>query len=438
MSAPERSNRTEWDIQDAVEDAVRDSLPNEVPYYVDVREQASGYRAVILLKERPSGRLRECARNLEAKLSAEGHDVEVAFERGDPKSASRPSFAKAREAFEQVWGRLERPPPAPADEKTSLKPSVRDFIYLDVERLASLFAQSRKGLTTLVALHERGLQAGTTSAVDAEEAVSTEAEKVRGEISVLHDYMYNLVESELNPFVFQAGPGKVVDASHMDSLRKSYMCSVSGIAAIHDYKRLSTFLSRFNELGEAIAYTQLKTPEVEAAIAALQEDRSDAHGKQKQEIAERLRKLGDVKTFARERGLYHDEELLKKLRFFIDLFCGDAFEVQIRPSTETDSLVFRAYLKRESLRMPTDKLRMLFGSPTQEPWVLVGSVTSISLPTDNNSPSPPPPEGAKKGVRQFFDVMIQMMNFMESETISKSAMREVVLYPLAIYRDLRR
>lgn len=137
--------------------------------------------------------------------------------------------------------------------------SVREFIYLDIPKLYSLYAQVFEGITDRI-VDERinQLITGDTQASFLRQA-SAESQALeasrRVESGILHDHMYSRLEKELAPTLLNA---REIDPVNMRrAFSENPVIRVAGRAEIEDYERLGVFFSKFNELGEAIAYAAM-------------------------------------------------------------------------------------------------------------------------------------------------------------------------------------
>jgi hypothetical protein len=432
-----------WPLYDQVEEALRGYLRPEVAFEIDVREHGAGFAVDVALDTPPSEELLAFGTNLEARLSSQGYLVHVQF-RESAHALPRPrEYAHAKLEFDKIWQRLHPGSTGGARDLPTPRPPVRDFIYLDTDFLASLFAQSRRGLTTLVSLQEKGSKSGRSRSSAEREIVAFDVERFRGEMSVLHDYMFHVVELELHSSILTVTPAHTASPDGIDVLRASRMCKVDGKAQVHDYKRLAQLFHKFNAIMDAVAYSISKSTDMEAAIAAAT---SGNKGRRKEDWRERLAKQSNPKQLAKELGLSQDETLLKNLQMITELFYGDTYEVQILPSTiEQEGSMFRAILKKDYLRTPPERLRLLYGSPTQSRWTLVGTVTHITGPAMSGSSSPQastgtsgqPIDASPGAMRDVYQTMLEAVNGMENFFRETSSRVEVILLPLAIYRDLR-
>lgn len=426
------------DVYDQIEPSLRTFLGEDTAFDLDVRESPDGFVAIIELDREPDLRIRAFAEKLEERMAARGSIVSFEIRRGKVAPRSRGGLAAAAAEFDKVWRRIAAyRPPATGEASPSGLP-VREFIYLDVQRLASFFAQSREGLTTLVSLTESGAHKDVNEEREPGKTIVLDVEKVRGETSVLHDHMYHLVEQELQSSILDATRLNCAEKGDIDSLRRARLCRVRGAATVHDYHRLAMLLKKYNELGEAIAYTSSV-----GERGSVSSGRASTTGK-KSNVGEQIAK-SDAKAIAQRMGLHIDDQFLKKLAMLTELFYGDSYEIQITPSGGNSRCLYRAILNKESLRVPAEKIRLLYGSPTISDWVLVGSVTHVTgdqpTPTLSGQSFETPVSEAGEhnpiSFRRAFIQCFEAVNLLQQLALSNEGIIEVTVFPLAIYRDLK-
>jgi len=142
------------------------------------------------------------------------------------------------------------------------KPVVRDFIYLDVEQLYSLYSQAFEGVADQIVESSLG-QLETEESKKGPPLSGTSIEQrvaeasLRTESKVLHDYMYNRLEREIeNKILSTSG---VTKENYADRMKGAAMVKVVGSAEIDDFDWLTTFLKKYNDIAEAIAYATLSS-----------------------------------------------------------------------------------------------------------------------------------------------------------------------------------
>ncbi len=428
-----------WDVYNALEGVLRNYFEDTVPFDLEVNESEDGFTAAIVLDRQPDSDTLSLGTRLEERLAAQGGSVRIEFRQGRPSGSSKREYDAAKAEFSRVWRQLSPKLPAEAESSAMVSLPVREFIYLDVEQLSSLFAQSKQGLTTLISLYRKGSTGGSWQG---NQGTSTafDLERFRGEMGVLHDYMYFLIEQELEKTILDLTDLRTGATGLLERLQQTRLCKVRGKAILNDYERLLMFLKKYNNIVSAVE--TVASLAASAAASTTANAPPEAGGRKKRPDAARM-----VAEAAKRSGAATDlgrklpDETLKGLSLITEVFYPNYHELQITPGLSGESPIYRALLKIESLRVPLDRLRMLYGSPTQMDWVLVGSVTHVINPEkDAATPAAhtlPTPRGEPSSLRDAYNVMFQALHSLDDLALLSGSRHEVTISPLAIYRDLR-
>jgi hypothetical protein len=335
------------------------------------------------------------------------------------------------------------------DSKTTL---LRDFVYLDGDRLHSLYSQAFEGVAEkIVQSYFDGLtNLSTQKGVPLTgSALTTEVAEVsqRTENRVLHDHMYNQFEDRISASLIAAG-NLTVDDYHT-ALKEAFAIKVAGLVEIEDFNRMTVFFDKFNDLGEAIAYASTVNPEAAAALQSIEQSVNTIKDRNERAKAKELvRQRTDVKKLAQSMGLSQDQKLLNNLKLFSEMFARDLFFVTIIPQETAGRVVYRAVLNTKWLRVQPSLLRALYGLYPQCIWTLVGQVTHLPPPV---TPSAPPGVASTAGessvaspttqtppsMRDPYRNMFKSSSELEKMFLESHERIEVVVFPLAIYREYK-
>jgi hypothetical protein len=327
---------------------------------------------------------------------------------------------------------------------TSNRP-IRDFIYLDADRLYSFYSQAFEGIAERIvqsyidrlASSERETPRLMQAAVVGSEVAEITA---RSESRVLHDHMYNQLEDRLAPSI--RTPTGMTRENYRETLERGFLVKVSGTAEMEDWTRLEQITDKFNELGEAIAYSIAMSEETKAAVASLTEI-ADGIGdrNQKAQARQKIKQFADVKTLAKQRGLHQEPQLLKNLQLWVKMFRSDIFEIGFKPAGTSDPIYFRAVLDKKFLRVSPPILRALYGSTVLAGWTVVGQITYLPgegvladkemSQQDDAQPNDPDNPSMRDPFRNMFAAN-RAFERMFSESMSRL---ELIMCPLAIYRE---
>jgi hypothetical protein len=322
---------------------------------------------------------------------------------------------------------------------------IRDFIYLDVDRLYSLYSQLFEGVAGEI------IQSVVNSAASSDSqkgaplsglSVETQVAEVsrRTESRFLHDEMYNQFERRLGTVVVV--PTGLTRENFRDELRGTFIVKVSGPVEIEDYSRLHEFMGRFNDLGAAISYAKFSSAEMQAERTEMEtkiESISDRN--QKSILRQKLKELTDPKRLAQASGLHHDEKNLANLRLWIEMFQREGFDIIISPREFKNAFGFRGVVNKRWLRLNPDMIRALYGGAVWSPWTMVGQVTYLpgdgvavdaeSAIFEREEPNDPDNPSMRDPFRQMF----RTSRVLERAFFESRQRTEVILSPLAVYRE---
>jgi len=218
--------------------------------------------------------------------------------------------------------------------------TIRNFIYLNIDTLNSLYSQVFEGVAEAIVESYFATQQST----DQQKNIGKTLEEKVGELSgsttnkVLHDHMYNKFEEKIKE--------KIVECNGNDAVLPNSFIKVTGKTRIEDYDRLSAYLDKFNDLGLKVTY--------------MNSDEATKKGKNLREIA-------------RQNGLQLDKDLIKYLNSFIEMFEKHGYEVVV----DQEKTSFSGILNTSYLRLTTDEIRILYGSSPCMEWTMVGQVTQV-------------------------------------------------------------
>jgi len=322
--------------------------------------------------------------------------------------------------------------------------TIRDFIYVDVDRLYSLYSQVFEGVADQIL--QSYMDASTKTNTQKESMLkggSLEAQVAevsrRTENKFLYDHMYNQFEESIRHALLDSP--EISAENYRDVLRDAFIIKIKGSAEVEDYNRLNKFMEKFNDIGEAIAYASVVSKEVTEAIEQFEtgvnqiRDRN-ARAKAKAKHPDK-RKL--AQEHAKELGLYQDEQNLKNLQLFSDLFNKDAFEITITPSQKSENVVFRGVLDKKWLRISPDLLQSLYGGYIEANWVMVGQVTyipGVELPESNKGSVVTDELDPRPSMRDPYRRMFRTARVFDRMFFEGKERVEIVIYPLALYREM--
>jgi hypothetical protein len=330
--------------------------------------------------------------------------------------------------------------------------TVRDFIYVDVERLRSLYSQVFRGVVDSIVQ----TQVDEQEASEAQEggrafAGATIEERVaeasyRTESRILYDHMYNLLEDRLADTIVDAT--SLSSGSYSDSLQQAFMVKVAGVAEVADYQRITTIFDEFNHIADALHYMS-SFEERQQLEAAKREVWANCKQVKDRERKARMKARMDqiAQEIEEEASFKLDDTFLESMSFITKIFYGDRLEVSVRPPQASD-LLFRGVLDPRWLRVAPDFLRALYGGYPAPDWTMVGHLTyfpdnpALELldgPTVDSEPSldqESTSEAEPPTMRDAYRDLLGAYRGIERTYTDSERFVEVILWPLAIYREV--
>lgn len=297
--------------------------------------------------------------------------------------------------------------------------AVRDFIYLDIERVKSILSQIEQGLLVETAEtkgFEKGGEAGIEGAIPMiaelggkwQFAWTTQAMETK----TLHDHIYNYTEAKLresdNIIFLHEDKDLWLSDEARASLPPTAFVLIKGQVLLNDYIYLQNLLEEFNEIGKFVG--QAATPE---SIKALPK-------KQKRAALKEAGKQLQLEDWVQQ-------GLLK----IMDVFYRNRFLIKIIPFPDNANLRVVGDLNPDYLRDPPESIMFKYGTAPICKWTLFGQIASI------------PPKGHtpfelthyfSTEISQAMDKLFGSLREIEKMAISVSY-PEISVTPIAVYRE---
>lgn len=325
---------------------------------------------------------------------------------------------------------------------------LRDFIYLDIERLYSLYSQVFEGVADRIvqsyidSLESKDSSKKTPFLQDSDIETKVIEVSRRTENKFLYDHMYNQLEEQLGDAIREIG--EVTRENYGKAINGAFAVKATGVAEIEDFQRIREFTSGFNSMGTALHYitsfSREKAKAAENEITELKrrvEATKDRNEKAKAEHAldtARQKLERSVRDEALERNLAFDEQYLQHLCYLTDLFYPNRFDVTVAPKNSVGGVAFRGVLDTRWLRVEPGFLRSLY-SGTAHDWTMVGQVTrrpDFSAETETPAQETPTETPALRDAYQ--GLIKQGYEIEKTFTVSKTRV-ELIVSPIAIYRE---
>jgi len=268
---------------------------------------------------------------------------------------------------------------------------IRDFIYLDVERMKSIYSQIDKGLIESYSRENTdkkhtytkgGASGGILSFANIKGEIESGIlwENKQSETRSLHDHMYNLLESILQDYNEIYFINKINDIKEIweegelnNLISDTSFILIKGRVIFDDYKQMDDLISNFNSIGEALYDIGTEgNPKIE-----LPKDRNQRRKIESKIKSEREKALRDNKLKMEDKQINAFSTLIKNL-------FKDRLVFKVIPFLDKNHLRFIGLLDENSLREPINNILFKYGSSPEAKWSVFGQIAWI--PTKDYRP----------------------------------------------------
>lgn len=251
---------------------------------------------------------------------------------------------------------------------------IKNFIYLDEEKMYSLASQLFEGVTEYVlneSLSEKEAfeeQKGPLGSGRMLGDILRNSER-NTEKKFLNDYSYTIFEKKLLEDKKVAIVPCAVGTE--PSTEKKSFIKITSKAAFNDINSINATLKNFNTIGKALAHvTNFK--EIAAVREQLEKAKQSTNDRnQRSQLQTRFNSLTNINKLASESGLRQDQGFLDDLALLLSYGFQDQLEVQMK----NDGAIFSANLNRSFLREPEELVIRKYSRQTEVEFTLFGIVT---------------------------------------------------------------
>lgn len=299
--------------------------------------------------------------------------------------------------------------------------NIRDFIYLDKDRVNSLYSQVNEGVAE--AIVNSYVSSKETGEKVTKPILGQSTEDKVGEYSnvtenkILHDHIYNKLEEILKDNIYI--PKDINKDNYKEKLQDKFIIKIKGKVKIHNYNRMKMYLKEFNNIGEIVAYS----------IYSSNTDSSEENKRGKQKYEDNKQ----IKEIIKEKGLKQDQKTLDGLNKMIELFNDDGFELIIQGDNQ--EIIYRVVLDTAYLRLNTDMLRILYTQNPINEWTIVGQITYLPNIQMNKNTNNDQDVDEQLGMREAYKNMIDVTASFEDIFFISNKNIEITVTPIAIYRE---
>ena len=247
--------------------------------------------------------------------------------------------------------------------------NLKEFIYLDEDKLKSIFSQHEKGLLTekQEVTSKEGKIQGSANLNKLLEILGLDL-KGLGELiyskdhtnkKILHDYMYNYLEEVLNYEKISDENKKFKDDWISGGLnyKPNFFILIEGFVSIHDYKYLSSLINEYNELLISLSTITNENPNIP-------------------DIEENF--LWNIaKTQLISNNDLLNDSFIKSLSNIIHYFYDNKIIIKSRPFDDKLSLDFTGILNPIYLREDINDIVYKYTNSPMEKWYIFAQIATI-------------------------------------------------------------
>jgi hypothetical protein len=299
---------------------------------------------------------------------------------------------------------------------------IRDFIYLDTERLKSIIAQVEKGLLDSSSQTKSDnkeitsdIEGSLFGLVKAAGGANYVLQNQTTETKTLHDNIYNRVENALiknNSLIRLPGnidTDNILKGEAVSILNDTSFVLAKGKVVINDFVRMRLMFDNFNEIASFIA---------KSSVVSLPTETSTQKYHKKQETKKATAKMSI------------DESLLKGLKVFFDIFYKDRVVIKMLPFEDFSDFRLVGNIKSDFLREDIASIIYKYGTAPVSEWTIFAQVASIPTKDRSKVKNIFGSSAIESALTQMFDA------FREVELMAQSVVYpEIAVTPIAIYRD---
>lgn len=298
--------------------------------------------------------------------------------------------------------------------------AVRDFIYLDADRVRSIIAQLDEGVVdTVTSSKERtsevesGVEGSLFGLLKGSGGAKYLWHREASETRTLHDYIYTKLESQLvkDGLLVQLPEDitseEILTRELNGKLSHTSFVLATGKVTLNDYSRMRRLIDRFNDIGKFVAW-------------------AGAQGQPEQPLPKKQAKRKRQQT---QQDMSIDKRLQDGLRVIIDTFYEERLVVRLAPFPVEDlSLV--GNLKQEHLRESISNLVFKHGTAPEDTWHMFAQVAAIPA---KQKRKPQPKTVESEGIEPAFQTMFDAVRDLEA-TLEPISYPEIAVTPIAVYR----
>ncbi|TYB32381.1 MAG: hypothetical protein FXF49_11780 [Flexistipes sinusarabici] len=308
---------------------------------------------------------------------------------------------------------------------------IKNFIYLDEEKMYSLSSQLFKGVTEYV-LNESSSEKGESE----EQKGPVGSGRILGDIlknserntekKFLNDYSYTIFEEKLlEDDMVLIVSGDKFEGSKL-STDKSFI-KITSKATFNDINSINKTLKNFNKIGKALAHITnfQEISEVREQLEKAKQNTKDRN--QKSKLQTQLKSMTNINKLATESGLQQDQSFLDDLSLVLTYGFQDQLEVQM----DLVKSIFSANLNRSFLREPEELVIRKYSRKTEVEFTLFGIITQHQREKLEELEEYEEYDSIKEALMN----LVSHLSNVEA-TFTGRLSNEIIIDPIALYTEL--
>lgn len=303
---------------------------------------------------------------------------------------------------------------------------IKNFIYLDEQKLYSFSSQLFEGVTEYLLNQEgyehtaqetqKGTIASGRAIADAVKEASQSTTK-----KFLHDYAFNLFESELikSDLLIDVVPGSHT-LSDICGSKKSFI-RIRAKGKFVDLKEIQALFLNFSDIGDAIAKAQLIEQYQELAALQSEKQNNVAANKLRSELDKTVRKL------KAQNDMNLPKELISSLDTMLEQFGDDI----VRFKQYIDETEYSTCMLTECFREPIKAICRKYARKTAKEFVVLGTICH----------SHDTPDVEIEEIPDDASMISHMVGLAEhlyelEQSFGSKGENEIIIEPIAVYTEL--
>ena len=326
---------------------------------------------------------------------------------------------------------------------------IRDYLYLDIDRVRSIYAQASGGLTESIRELQEEIDIHDQEHQAKNETLSKSIMFGSGRIAtrVLHDYLFTAMEKELSD--------KIVEVCNksIDDVTPGTLFRISGRVEIDDIERMLLIMKNYNDMYKYLLAVA-QASEIQETVWDLQDELQTAGNHRKgnrrskkdvETLLEQLQPDAISSTILRESRAGISPLISETFKRVYGLLYREIFEVKIVAEFD-DTTVFRGILNKEHLREDPTIIYAKYGTRPSVNWTMIGQVTSVRKPNyvlddEDVLPEAQGPQGvseerAEPDLRDAFENLYKTIAEVEDVIVGPGSRSTWIATPLAIFHQI--